>query len=194
MNPIVLTRPAFAVTCACWTLYDIAAEAAEAPPGWVVRGYLGKLAARRYPSSPPGDGPKLLLNASIVPDTRYAAKFRELAAAARPFVATAGGRVSAAFIPARASAPRPLTSENITPWLLELKLPLLEEELFRTLDHQFEVAIILFSIYLLISGKLGGLRVGKDVILILCIIRRCIICIYLLHCVWSSYISSSQYG
>jgi glucose-1-phosphate thymidylyltransferase len=139
MNPIVLTRPAFAVTCACWTLYDIAAEAAVAPPGWVVRGYLGKLAARRYPSNPPGDGPKLLLNASIVPDTRYAAKFRELAAAARPFVATAGGRVSAAFIPAGAPAPRPLTSENITPWLLELKLPLLEEELFRTLDHQFEV-------------------------------------------------------
>ena len=140
MNPITLTRPAFAVTCACCTLYDIAAAAAGAPPGgWC--GTTWRSSPRsRYPSSPPGDGPKLFLNASIVPDVRYAAKFRELADAARPFVATAGGRVSAAFHPGRSSrAPSPLTAENVTPWLLELKLPLLEEELFRTFDHQFEV-------------------------------------------------------
>ena len=31
MNPIALTRPAFAVTCACSRLYDIAAEAGGAP-------------------------------------------------------------------------------------------------------------------------------------------------------------------
>jgi UDP-N-acetylglucosamine diphosphorylase/glucosamine-1-phosphate N-acetyltransferase len=139
MNPIALTRPAFAVTCACTTLYEIAAEAGGAPPAWVVRGYLAKLAARLFPSSPPGDGPKLFLNASIVPDIRYGAKFRDLACAARPFVATAGARVSAAFLPAGTAVPHPLTPENVTPWLLELKLPLHEEELFRTLDHQFEV-------------------------------------------------------
>lgn len=139
MNPIALTRPAFAVTCACATLHEIASEAAGTPPAWVVRGYLAKLAARRYPQPPLGDGPKLLLNASVAPDTRYIEKLRELAESARPFVATAGSRVSAAFLRDSASAPRPLTPENITPWLLELKLPLLEDELFRTLDHQFEV-------------------------------------------------------
>lgn len=139
MNPIALTRPAFAVTCACTTLYEIAAEAAGAPPSWVVRGYLGKLTARLYPAGAPGDGPKLFLNASIVPDTRYAQKFRELSCEGRPFVATAGGRVSAAFLPSGTAIPRPLTSENVTPWLLELKLPLHEEELFHTFDHQFEV-------------------------------------------------------
>ena len=139
MNPITLTRPAFAVTCACSTLHQIATEAAGGPVSWVARGYLGKLAARAFGGGPPGDGSKLFLNASIVPDVRYIEKLRGLAAEARPFVATAGGRVSAAFLPAAVAVPRPLTPENITPWLLELKLPLLEEELFRTFDHQFEV-------------------------------------------------------
>ncbi len=139
MNPITLTRPAFAVTCACTTLHEIASEAAGGPPAWVARGYLGKLIARQFHGGPPGDGPKLFLNASIAPDVRYIGKFRELAEEARPFVATAGGRVSAAFLPASVVVPKPLTPENVTPWLLELKLPLHEEELFRTFDHQFEV-------------------------------------------------------
>ncbi len=147
MNPIALTRPAFAVTCACATLYDVAAEAAGVPPAWVVRGYLAALAARRYPASPLGDGPKLFLNASIVPDTRYAQKFCELARSAKPFVATAGERVSAAFVPAGIPVPRPLTPENITPWLLEAKLPLHEEELFHTFDHQFEVVKFLEPLF-----------------------------------------------
>jgi glucose-1-phosphate thymidylyltransferase len=54
-------------------------------------------------------------------------------------VATSGARVSAALVPAGSVAPDPLTSENVTPWLLEMKLPLMEEELFRTFDHQYEV-------------------------------------------------------
>ena len=139
MNPITLTRPAFAVMCACSTLHQIAAEAAGGPVAWVARGFLAKLTARAFGGGLPGGGPKLFLNASIVPDVRYIEKLRSLAAEARPFVATAGGRVSAAFLPAGVAVPQPLTPENVTPWLLELKLPLLEEELFRTFDHQFEV-------------------------------------------------------
>ncbi len=139
MNPVTLTRPAFSVTCACMTLHEIASEAAGGEPAWVARGYLGKLVARQFRGGPPGDGPKLFLNASIVPDVRYIGKFRELSSRGKPFVATAGGRVSAAFLPAELPVPRPLTPESITPWLLELKLPLMEEELFRTFDHQFEV-------------------------------------------------------
>ena len=147
MNPITLTRPAFAVTCACSTLYEVAAEAGGAPPAWVVRGYLQNLATRAFPGGPMGDGPKLFLNASIVPDTRYGAKMRELACAGRPFVATAGGRVSAAFLPAGTPVPQPLKTDNVTPWLLELKLPLHEEELFQTFDHQFEVVKFLEPLF-----------------------------------------------
>ena len=138
MSPITLTRPAFAVTCACATLFEIATAAAGGV-SWVVRGYLQKIAARRWVSRPREEGPKLFLNASIVPDVRYAERFRQLTADARPFVATAGGRVSAAFLQAGVKIPSPLTSENVTPWLLELKLPLMAEELFRTFDHQYEV-------------------------------------------------------
>ncbi len=153
MNPIALTRPAFAVTCACYSLYEIAREAvsgrsaAPAPagapaggePAWIVRDYLAKVTAQRFPVVPRVAGPCLFLNASTVPDTRYIGRLRELLAAARPFVATAGSRVSAAYLPAGVVAPDPLTAENVTPWLLELKLPLLEEECFRTLDGQYEV-------------------------------------------------------
>ncbi|MGA2478016.1 MAG: putative sugar nucleotidyl transferase [Spirochaetia bacterium] len=138
MSPITLTRPAFAVTCACATLFEIAATAADSV-GWVVRDSLAKIAAQRYPGRIQPGIPALYLNASIVPDVSYGERFRRLITEARPFVATAGGRVSAAYLPATAAAPQPLTSENVTPWLLELKLPLMEEELFRTFDHQYEV-------------------------------------------------------
>jgi UDP-N-acetylglucosamine diphosphorylase/glucosamine-1-phosphate N-acetyltransferase len=185
MTPISLTRPAFDVTCACYTLHEIAREVAErigAPkagagartvsgargasgerdgahdgiggahdgatgdgvpqPGgvaWIVRGYLKRVTAQHHPAVALSAGPRLFLNASVVPDIRYAARLVELVEAGRPFVATAGSRVSAALIPTPVSAPDPLTAENVTPWLLELKLPLLEEEIFRTLDGQYQV-------------------------------------------------------
>jgi UDP-N-acetylglucosamine diphosphorylase / glucose-1-phosphate thymidylyltransferase / UDP-N-acetylgalactosamine diphosphorylase / glucosamine-1-phosphate N-acetyltransferase / galactosamine-1-phosphate N-acetyltransferase len=138
MSPITLTRPAFAVTCACYTLYEIATAVAGSV-AWVVRDYLHKNSLQRYPGDPLRPGPKLFLNASIIPDVRYGERFKQLSAEAKPFVATAGGRVSAAFLPAGVPVPSPLSAENITPWLLELKLPLLEEEWFKTFDHQYQV-------------------------------------------------------
>jgi UDP-N-acetylglucosamine diphosphorylase/glucosamine-1-phosphate N-acetyltransferase len=138
MSPIALTRPAFDVTCACWTLAEIVRESVGGF-GWVARDGLAKVTARRFPQPAAADGPSLYLNASIVPDISYVKRIAELAAETTPFVATAGRRVSAAFLPAGISAPAPLTAENVTPWLLELKLPLLEEELFQTLDHQYQV-------------------------------------------------------
>jgi UDP-N-acetylglucosamine diphosphorylase/glucosamine-1-phosphate N-acetyltransferase len=146
MSPITHTRPAFGVTCACYTLYDIAAAVGETV-SWVVRDCLARIAAQRYPNHQLADAPShdvggtpaLFLNASIVPDIRYGERIRKLIEEARPFVATAGGRVSAAFLPAGFTVPRPLSAENVTPWLLELKLPLVDEEYFKTFDHQFEV-------------------------------------------------------
>ena len=109
-----------------------------------MRDYLAKIAAQRHPNQPFADGPAagtpaLFLNASIVPDVRYAERFRKLATEARPFVATAGGQGLRRVPSRRRHRSPPLSAENVTPWLLELKLPLLEEEYFRTLDHQFEV-------------------------------------------------------
>ncbi len=139
MSPIALTRPAFGVTCACTTLFAIAGSVAGGVD-WIVRDHLQKTAAQRYPrASHSPSGPLLFLNASIVPDVRYAALIRQLWDAGTPFVATVGSRISAALVPAGTALPSPLTAASVTPWLLELKLPLHEEELFRTLDHQYEV-------------------------------------------------------
>jgi glucose-1-phosphate thymidylyltransferase len=143
MSPVALTRPAFAVTCACLDLRDVAA-AAGAEVSWLVRGYLARLAARRFGAAAAFRGgaigqTTLFLNASVVPDARYAPRIGELAASGKPFVCTSGRRVSAALVPAGTLAPDPLTAEAVTPWLLELKLPLSPEETFRTLDNQFEV-------------------------------------------------------
>ncbi|HTO22814.1 MAG TPA: putative sugar nucleotidyl transferase [Spirochaetia bacterium] len=139
MTPISLTRPAFAVTCACYTLRDVA-RAAGGTVSWIVREHLVKTTAHQAPR-PELDSaaPLLFLNASVVPDIRYAGTVRELWERGEPFVATAGSRVSAALVPAGTALPAVLTAEGVTPWLLEMKLPLHEEELFRTLDHQFEV-------------------------------------------------------
>jgi len=140
MNPVTLTRPAFGVTCACSTFYAVAAAAAGETPSWIVRQHLEKTCARVWTRTPFDPArPHLFLNASIVPDTRYIEKITSLARAGKPFVATAGDRVSAAWVPSGTAVPKTLTAETVTPWLLESKLPLHDEELFRTLDHQYEV-------------------------------------------------------
>jgi UDP-N-acetylglucosamine diphosphorylase/glucosamine-1-phosphate N-acetyltransferase len=162
MSPVTLTRPAFAVTCACLTLGEVAA-AAGGEVSWVVRGYLAKLAARRFGAATAFRGgtlerPTLFLNASVVPDARYVPRIGELAAAGRPFICTAGRRVSAALVPAGTRAPDPLTAEAVTPWLLELKLPLSPEETFRTLDHSFELVKHLEELF---SGNLT-FRISRD--------------------------------
>jgi glucose-1-phosphate thymidylyltransferase len=150
MAPVTLTRPAFAVTCACYTLHEIVCSATgkSADVHWIVRGYLQKTTAQRYPQAAVEPGGMLFfLNASVIPDVRYAARIRELWGKGAPFVATAGRRVSAALVPAGSTPPAALTAENVTPWLLEMKLPLMDEELFRTFDHQYEVIKYLEPLY-----------------------------------------------
>jgi UDP-N-acetylglucosamine diphosphorylase/glucosamine-1-phosphate N-acetyltransferase len=161
MSPVTLTRPAFAVTCACLTLWDVAA-AAGGEVRWLVRSHLAKLAARRFGAAAAFRGgvleaPTLFLNASVAPDARYAPRIAELAAGT-PFVCTAGRRVAAALVSAGTRAPDPLTAEALTPWLLELKLPLSPEETFRTLDHQFELVKHLEDLF---PANLA-FRIGRD--------------------------------
>ena len=164
MAPVSLTRPAFAVTCGCYTLREVVCSAIEPPAQvrWIVRDYLSRITARRWPRADvPADGMLFFLNASVVPDVRYAARIRRLWDAGAPFIATAGRRVSAALVPAGSPAPEKLTAENVTPWLLEMKLPLHDEELFRTLDHQFETVKYiepLFEANLAHRVKTGGYR------------------------------------
>jgi UDP-N-acetylglucosamine diphosphorylase / glucose-1-phosphate thymidylyltransferase / UDP-N-acetylgalactosamine diphosphorylase / glucosamine-1-phosphate N-acetyltransferase / galactosamine-1-phosphate N-acetyltransferase len=160
MNPAALTRPAFAVTCACLTLWEAAAAAGEV--FWLVRSHLERITARRFGAAAAFHGgtiarPTLFLNASVVPDARSVPRIVELAAAGQPFVCTAGRRVSAALVPAGTPVPDPLGAEAVTPWLLELKLPLSPEETLRTLDHQFELVKHLEELF---PGNLA-FRIGR---------------------------------
>jgi glucose-1-phosphate thymidylyltransferase len=162
MSPVALTRPAFAATCACLTLWDVAA-ATGAEVSWLVRGHLAKLAALRFGAAAVLRGgaleaPMLFLNASVLPDARTVPRIAELAAAGRPFVCTSGRRVSAALVPGGTPAPDPLSAEAVTPWLLELKLPLSPREEFRTLDHQFELVKHLEELF---PGNLS-FRIRRD--------------------------------
>ena len=131
------------MTCACYTLHEIAARGRRAADAaWIVRDYLQKTAAQRYPpaavrrrracsssSTPPSFPTCATPRASASSGTR-----------AQPFVATAGQTGVRRPRPAGQRGARARSrAENVTPWLLELKLPLMEEELFRTFDHQFEV-------------------------------------------------------
>ncbi len=135
MDPVTLTRPAFAVTCACGSLVDVL-SLVPAHTSVLVREHLKKLPGP-LPAAVPAEGPTLFLNASILPDVRYAERMRTLAEEARPFICTAGQRVSAAFVPGGMT--EAVTAEKLTGWLLDMKLPLLNEECFTTLDHQFQI-------------------------------------------------------
>ncbi len=144
MWPVTLTRPAFSVTCACASLADIACWTFGGF-SWVVRDYLAKTTARTWPARPLGPGPALFLNASILPDSRYAREMEVLAKAADPFLCTSGQRVSAALVPDAAEAPA--SPEKLPAWLLGLKLPLMSKEIFVTLDYQFQLVKHLPTIF-----------------------------------------------
>jgi UDP-N-acetylglucosamine diphosphorylase / glucose-1-phosphate thymidylyltransferase / UDP-N-acetylgalactosamine diphosphorylase / glucosamine-1-phosphate N-acetyltransferase / galactosamine-1-phosphate N-acetyltransferase len=136
MDPVCLTRPAYTVTCACYTLADIAALAGAEVQA-ITRGYMNGIGARTLPPARPAEGPTLFLNASIVPDSRYAERFRALASGGEPFICTCGQRVSAALVPGGMREQVP--AEKLTGWLLDLKLPLQADEGFTTLDYPHQI-------------------------------------------------------
>jgi len=138
MQPISLTRPAFAVTCAACNLYEIAAAATQHVT-YVVRNYLDGVAQQRFAKTPPGPGPTLMLNASVAPDSRYVAALKTLLADGQPFLYTSGQRVAAALLPADAVPPADLSTQDVTAYLLRLDLPLREGDLFETFDYPFHV-------------------------------------------------------
>ncbi len=146
MSPVTLTRPAFAVSSAAYNLYDVA-RMASSEISYIVRDYLAKSALRQFPAAAPAGGPTLFLNASVVPDVRYAEKIRKLMAAGRPFLCPVGQRVAAAFLPSGTPLPSGLTAESVTPFLLNCNLPLAESEHFALLDYPFQIIAHLKKVF-----------------------------------------------
>jgi len=138
MNPVTLTRPAFSVTCGCYNLWQIS-HILSSRVSHVVRDYLAPICRRDYPQTEPGSGPTLFLNASVAPDVRNVKKLRELVEKGEPFLCTSGERVAAALVPADVELPEEPAASQITPFLLNLGLPVHEDELFVTVDYPFEI-------------------------------------------------------
>ncbi len=138
MNPVTLTRPAFAVTCGCYNLWQIS-HILSSRVSHVVREYLAPICRRDYPQTEPGSGPTLFLNASVAPDVRNVEKLRGLVEKGEPFLCTSGERVAAALVPADVELPEEPAASQITPFLLNLGLPVHEDELFVTIDYPFEI-------------------------------------------------------
>jgi glucose-1-phosphate thymidylyltransferase len=146
MRPVVLTRPAFAVTCAAWNLHEVARLASDRI-GYIVRNYLQKTAAHSFKPTPPGDGPTLFLNASVLPDVRYAEPLSRMLSEGQPFLCAIGQRVAAALVPPAAKMPANLTADSVTPWLLALGLPLRKPSPFQTLDYPFHLIKYLATLF-----------------------------------------------
>ncbi len=138
LRPITLTRPAFAVTCACCNLYELAGEVSERI-SYVVRDYLAATTAHAYRSAPPGEGPTLFLNASLAPDVRYIPRLRGLLEQGAAWLCPSGQRVAAAVVPAGTALPQKLASEGISRCLLALGLPVDDDVQLKTFDYPFHV-------------------------------------------------------
>ncbi len=138
LRPVSLTRPAFAVTCACYRLYDIARLVSE-NVSWLVREHLQAVTAQAFPKGAPGAGPTLLLNASLAPDVRYVAKLRRLIEEGTPRLFTSGQRIAAAVLPAGEALPPEVDVDSVSGHLLDRRLPLAEGEPFRSFDYPFHI-------------------------------------------------------
>ncbi len=160
MAPITLTRPAFGVRCAVFNLYDVV-HMSGAFVTYVVRDWLKRVTRREYEGSPLAAGPKLFLNAAVLPDVRYVERLESIIEEGEPFLSTSEQRVTAALVPAEAKAPSDLSPDTVQPWLLELGLPVRDEEPFRIFDYPFQVVGALKELFpqnLVRKIEAGGYR------------------------------------
>ena len=146
MWPVTLTRPAFAVTCASYTLYEVVSSVTD-HIRYIVREHLRDPAVRAYPQCPSADGSVLFVNASVAPDIRYAEWMRKALAESSPFIAVAGERVAASLLPSGREIPDDLSPENVGSFLRDQDLPVLGEEVLQTLDYPFDIVRLLKQLF-----------------------------------------------
>jgi len=139
MYPVGLFRPLFDVHIASRTLFGLVKSLGLPVDVLIRRHFLFEDNGDESLCSSTDDA-CLFLNASIEPDTAYLDILKRLISSGDPFISTSANRVSAAFLPAGTSLPEKLTAETVSPFLLELPLPL-ETGLFRTIDRPHEIIV-----------------------------------------------------
>ncbi len=147
MRPIILTRPAFAVTCGAWNLHESPGSPRTASgTSCAVTSGKPRLILSSPASPAAGDGPTLFLNASVVPNVRYAAPLSRMLSERAVPVRRRPARRRRARLPCR-KIPRDLTADSVTPWLLGLGLPLRKPSPFQTLDYPFHLIKYLAGLF-----------------------------------------------
>jgi glucose-1-phosphate thymidylyltransferase len=176
MFPLTLTRPAFALSCAGFTLHEVACMTAGGVCN-VVRGYLAPVVNRDFGAPADGgskpEGPLLFINASVAPDVRLTEKFRAYMDAGEPFLCTSGQRIAAALLKPSTTLPATLTPETLVTFLLEQNLPMRHEGELRLFDYPFHTVGALRDLFPAnVAARIaadglreirGGVFVGKDV-------------------------------
>ena len=146
MSPVALARPAFAVNCGVYNLYEVAGFIAD-HVSYCVRDYLAGMTEENFPQSATPGARWLFLNASVMPDIGYVDELRELVSAGEPFLATCDQRVAAALLPEDQDMPEELSADTVTPFLLNLQLPVLDGEPFETLDYPFDAVAAIEKVF-----------------------------------------------
>lgn len=108
LDPIALGKPAFAITCGGYRLFDIV-DQLGLPVSAYVRPHVREVAAADFPryaiDQPRIPGAKLWINARLVPSVRTLAGLRDLWSAGKGTVVRQGESVAAALVPDTAKQP-----------------------------------------------------------------------------------------
>src|SRR5262245_15272118 len=103
LDPVAVGKPAFAISCGGYRLFDILGQL-EGPVHARVRPHLGAIVAADFAQfageAAETSGPVLWVNARLVPSAASLARLREIISAARPGIVQSAAGVSAALLPA----------------------------------------------------------------------------------------------
>jgi UDP-N-acetylglucosamine diphosphorylase/glucosamine-1-phosphate N-acetyltransferase len=137
--PATAGRPAFALTCGGYRLYDLAAKLSGGNTGGIaaiVRPHLAAVVEADFPLVKPAQafaentGVTLAINARLVPSMTALDRLRKLAAAGIPSIVRHGDAIAAAVLTTE-HCPKelPMTSGDLTEVLRRLPLPSWESDL-----------------------------------------------------------------
>jgi len=131
-RPVTLARPAFGVSFAATTLYDVAKGYASGVSA-IVRDYLRDTTDAAFDLAPPAASEVLFLNASLAPSFALIEHLMDQAKEHKDFVAAGESRVAAAYFESLPDGTTDQTAETITDflrkphaWELHEDLPLVE--------------------------------------------------------------------
>src|SRR4051812_1560482 len=106
LSPVSLGKPAFAISCGSYRLFDLLGLLDE-PMSAVVRPHLRDLVREDFPqlsSEQPG-GHDLWVNARLVPTVKVVKELQTLRAAGRSGIVRVGDAIAAALLPKKAAVP-----------------------------------------------------------------------------------------